>query len=214
MKPISLFRRSLPLEASSGQTISACYFSTRIGHLLTAIALLIGCSGKTLDIGTANEAQPVPSEGGADTRTTADAGDCRNQPLPPVSEAPASVVGTWLIDSFDDTDSGSSPGNALHVTVDRGRPILAVTFKEDGTWTAAHCISNDRYDTCSAWCDGALTCTSGIYTYDNGLLESEVANRGPLSVSTTATGLAINYFYGTLGWTNLVVTDALPSPCQ
>lgn len=172
--------------------------------LLLSAFFGVSCLEHTPDVGSAQDASSDAPPG--------DSASCRNVPLPPTQPAPESIVGTWLLDSFD-AISSSSPGSALHIQVSRKRPLLSVTFAANGTWQAARC-GDERYDaTCSAWCEGPHGCTSGTYTYENGQLESGIGNLGKQAVFTMSTGLAILHFWGTNGWSNFVKIDHL-TPCQ
>lgn len=138
---------------------------------------------------------------------------CKSAP-PPTSPAPASLVGTWMLDSFDTKSSVPEGDSAVrHITVAKDRPILAVTFAADGTWTAASCGSADRFDACSAWCERGLTCAAGSYGYAAGKLTSTIGNHGTQTVATTPSGITIADFYDGLEAANFVKIDALP-PCQ
>lgn len=176
--------------------------------VLLGVAFTGGCVERSSG---ATEEGATGDAGGGSAALSGDAASCRNVPLPPTQPAPESIVGTWLLESFDETSSGSTLGNAWHIAVSRTRPLLSVTFAADGTWEAARC-GEDQYDTCSAWCGARHGCMSGTYTYVNGQLDYPLTD-GTRAVYTTETGIAIPYFWGPLGWANFVKIEHL-TPCR
>lgn len=170
-----------------------------------ACGLLLLASAVTACRGTDDEYEGAAADT-TQAGTQAASHDCRTGMPGPFEPAPASIAGTWFLESFDEPSTTPS----IHYTVSRENPLLVVTFAADGTWRAARCMgAGETYSfaTCSAECATAPELTTGTYTYVNGELESQVANYGTQAVYKTPQGISIAHFWGTNGYANFLPAE-------
>jgi hypothetical protein len=103
--------------------------------------------------------------------------------------------------------------SAHHLAGSREHPLLAVTFDVDGTWHAVQCPHGaEIVDSCSVSCGAPTQCSSGTYTYNNGVLDASFGNGGRHAIDDKGPGeLMVEGLYGKFARSNLVRVDALPA---
>jgi hypothetical protein len=209
-----------------GAAFAACGDAGNTGQGETGGAAISSASGGK----TANPPPPVASGGrtpnpppaasAADASASpgddeTDAGACGvvlASFQPPTGPAPASIVGTWRLDSVDYVVTEDA---YFHHPVSRTQPILAITFNADGTASSTGCGigMGDQYPACEEAFCSAPRCATSRYTYEDGVLtmDNDFVNGSVHHVYGTDAVISIPYFYEIFNNATLVRVDALPA---